>query len=1006
MPELFINRLSRFSLAGTLLLLSLPLTTSAQIDLSGMPLLTPPPQMSPLANRLQRMFNRALKLQTEKQYRRAIQEYRDYLRQGKAAQISAAAELPAYGNLAFCYSALGERANQETALKEVLKRDSKNVVSYAQLAVLKVATGQMKAARDYAQKALSLKPPPNIAFTTEFALGTASLQLNDLKTAISSFNHATQLSPKNAQIRFNYAIALARANRTAEALTQAEKARDLAPNLVQPRLFIASTLQQQKRYSEALTNYNAVLKRDPNNLLALFNRGAILQQLGRSDEALDAYLETTKRYPANYAAQMNTAQLYLSAQNWVAAKYRFGLALKIVPNNPPALAGLGRSELEDVSRLLDPKQKKEGFAQAEVHLKRAVAGDPKNTLLQDQLSVLYERSGRYSEAIALYKDRITATPKDVRLYYRVATLYKEQRKIEEAATVWKAYRLQNPDDETSYREIAENYELTGRKPEALAEMEIYLKRKPNDGTTLLYTARLLSETGKTEEAKARYRRATELDASGNDEPDPKLRPSAIAFKTRYKLDGWRGLAQIAQKESKFEEAILDWQKVKALDAEQTKRDKIPSDPAISRSLAAAYGLNKQPDKAIAEYRALSLANPDETTSLNEIARIEEAQGHIGEAVSALRQVVERSKEKLSAQLKIPELYRRLNQPENAIGEYEALSKTYPKDTQLLSSLAQVYETTGKDDKALATYNTILKADANAKWAIGKKAAVLVRLKRFDEARGIYETTLDQNPDDIQTVSDISRLYTLEKRDSAYLDWLKTRLDKTPASRALTSYVIGEFIRQKKEEEGWETLKSVSTKYKELRNVQEVYASTLQGHGRVAQAIPILQAVADKNKKDLEAQVAVTDALEQNKQFDEATVKLEALLKSTNYTESGLDIVRRRLAERYVVQKKNAQAITLYQSLYSRTPADIGTATTLVDLLDKEGRDRESVPVLISLLQFKGFPDSIKGTIRSKLGSIYEKIGNKTEAEAQFREALKVNAQDKIAQDGLKRLTGK
>ena len=1008
-------------LSAIVLVALAPNSATAQLTYPTLPKFDAPLALPPAVQKLQTTFAHALALQNKKRFREAANAYQDFLKQGAAQKIPAASEAPGYGNLAYCFAMLGDIKGQRSALLQFVKRVPTNPAAYAQLAGVEVNAHHWKPAQDYAEKALALKPPTDVKLTALFALGTASLQLRNPERATDSYAKAIAIAPKNAQLHFNQAVALSQLHRTDEAIKQAEAARDLAPKLVQPRLLLASMLQQQKRFLEALSAYDAALPLDEKNLLALFNRALILQQIGRNDEALSAFLAVTKLSPDNFPAQMNVAQLYLALQNWAASKYRYNVALKLSPNNPTALAGLGRAELEEASKLFDPNQRKAGFAEAERHLKSAIAAEPKNLQFGDQLSVLYERSERYGEAIAIYRARIATTPKEKSNYYRIATLDKEQRNADEFAKIWREYRVQNPDDVTSYRETAEVFELAGRKDEALTEMEAFLKRKPKDGASLLYSAHLLTDLGKMELAKARYRTATELDLTGADEPNPKLKPAAIAEQARYRLDGWRGLAQIAQKGEKWDEAIALWQTVKALDSEAAARNKTQPDISIVRGLAYAYVQNKQPDKAIEEYRALAQAVPKDTAALTEIALLEESQNRIPEAVAALRQIVERTKEdkeetdpktskpktkiihSLEAQLKIPALYLRAKQPESAITEYETLLKETPDNAQILSPLAQAYELTSKDDKALTTYDALLKSDSNAKFAEGKKAVVLVRLKRLPEARALYEKTLAKNPDDLQTFADIAHLYKVENNEPAFLDWLKTRLALTPASHAVMGYTVDEFTRQNREEAGWQTLKQNADLHKTDRPVLEAYAAVLQGHKKSAEALAVLQTIAAQNPKDLPAQVALTDALEGSGSGDNADALREKLLLDPTFPTNSLDVVRRKLAERYTAQKKTDRAIALYQELLAHSPADIGTANALAGLLGSVGRDREAVPVYVGLLKFTGFPDPVKANLRSKIGNLYAKIGNKTEAEAQFREALKLNPQDPTALAGLSQL---
>lgn len=979
--------------------------TLAQPAPPSAPVTSPPVKATipPAAQKAIQQYQRAVTLHRAKKVEAAIAAYRQFLKLAEGAGIATQAKALAHQNLASLYFAKGDRKAQENALRLAVKLDPKNGLALSQLAGVLAEKKKYAEAKQIALKTLQLKPPPPIAAPAHFALGTVAIAANDSATAEKEYGLAAKLAPENPQAHFNYALALGRNKKWKPALEAALQAKTLAPNMVPVYLFVAAARLELKDIPGALEAYEATLKMEPRNPTALYSRAALLQQLGENEEAISAFLEFVQIKPKDAAGRANLGKLYYAIGNYTAAKLHFGMAAKLAPKDARVLASLALNETLEAASLRDPNQQKAGFAAAETHFQQAMKLDPKDKVIQDGIAILYERMGRYEEGMALFRKRIAENPDQVSGYQQLARLYVMQRKVDDVLATWKEYRKRKPDDMESYIQSAHVLEGSARYEEANAEWKLWLARHPKDGTAMLSIAQNLALMKKNPEAEAEFKAILDLDTTGRDVKDPNEKPAAIATAESNRLEALRGLAQLKQVEGKWDDAILWWIQAKTQEGSIGARSRKPAGPATYRALAVAYEKAKKPELAVKEYLALAQAYPNDPTPFADLARLYEGEEKIEEAADAYRKGAERSSDPTDYGVQVAELYRRKSKLDKALIEYEALAKRKPKDLRILSPIAQLYEQTRQDEKALAAYEALIKADPNARWAEGKKAFVLTRLKRYPEARAIYEKAIERNPDDYQAYADLARLYSEEGKPEAYLPYLQSRFEKAPHRRSLMAAVLDQFTQQKNEDAGLVYLRGVVEKHAKERVILEGFASLLLQRKRVPEAVAIYKRIADENPKDVGAQVQYAQYLDLNGQRDEATKLFETLVARTDLPADQIRTVRIQLATRYVQLNRQEDAITQYRAVVKAFPEDFVSASTLAGLLATTGREDEAIPLYAGMLGQTAYPAPVRAQIRVRLGDIYAKKGNKTEAAGHYREALKLNPNDEAAKEGLKKV---
>ncbi len=203
---------------------------------------------------------------------------------------------------------------------------------------------------------------------------------------------------------------LARQKKYRPALDELEKARTLQPKLTPALFYIAAVKQEMGDLRGALAAYEAALQQTPHDPLALFNRALLLQKLGKTQEAITAYLATLEAAPQSYGAHLNVGALYYDIGNYEAARRHYAAALKLKPGDTQALLGLAYAETQAAAGQVETAARDAGFKEAETHFKQALAGAPKNQAAQNGLGYLYERMGRFDDALALYRQMQAASP--------------------------------------------------------------------------------------------------------------------------------------------------------------------------------------------------------------------------------------------------------------------------------------------------------------------------------------------------------------------------------------------------------------------------------------------------------------------------------------------------------------------------------------------------------------------------------------------------------------------
>jgi tetratricopeptide (TPR) repeat protein len=203
----------------------------------------------------------------------------------------------------------------------------------------------------------------------------------------------------------------------------------------------------------------------------LFDWGNSLLQLRAYVPATDVLAEAVRRFPRSARLQVGLGIVRYARGQFEDAIRAFCAAADLEPDDERPYLFLG--EMYGVSAELAPEvtkrlarfvEKQPGHAlghffyamslwkgapgaapspEVQVHLKKAVALDPRLAKAHFQLGVLYGDEGRYPEAIAALEEAVRLEPSMAQAHYRLAQAYRRTGQEERAARALEAFgRLQ------------------------------------------------------------------------------------------------------------------------------------------------------------------------------------------------------------------------------------------------------------------------------------------------------------------------------------------------------------------------------------------------------------------------------------------------------------------------------------------------------------------------------------------------------------------------------------
>ncbi len=163
------------------------------------------------------------------------------------------------------------------------------------------------------------------------ALSTVLLERRDAVAAETHARRALDLEPRDAEARYNLALALAAQDKLTEAAAHYERFLDDQPEHVEARFSLGLVRRDLKQVEAAAAAFRRVIELEPTHVKAMVDLGIATYELGRPDEARSLYLRALETTANNPAAYNNLALLAMRSNQLAEAEEYARQAVALAP---------------------------------------------------------------------------------------------------------------------------------------------------------------------------------------------------------------------------------------------------------------------------------------------------------------------------------------------------------------------------------------------------------------------------------------------------------------------------------------------------------------------------------------------------------------------------------------------------------------------------------------------------------------------------------------------------
>ena len=230
-------------------------------------------------------------------------------------------------------------------------------------------------------------------------LSAAIKQTGRPTEALSPMLKFIQLSPHDAEARYNLGVTLQELGRFEEAGARYRQAISLKPDFSEAHNNLGMTLQKMGKFSNAEASYRKAIALKPSYADAHYNLGIMLQYLNKLDEAEASYRQAITLNPGYPEAHSNLGNTLRKLTRLDEAEISYKQAIEIKPDYAEAHNDLGVT-LKDLGKL----------AEAEASYRKAIEITPDYPEAHYNLGITLHELGRLKDAESSYQHAIALKP--------------------------------------------------------------------------------------------------------------------------------------------------------------------------------------------------------------------------------------------------------------------------------------------------------------------------------------------------------------------------------------------------------------------------------------------------------------------------------------------------------------------------------------------------------------------------------------------------------------------
>lgn len=407
------------------------------------------------------------------------------------------------------------------------------------------------------------------------------------------------------------------------------------------------------------------------------------------------------------------------------------------------------------------------------------------------------------------------------------------------------------------------------------------------------------------------------------------------------------------------------------------------------SMGEAYSLEGNPAKSVEAFKLTLIYDPSSIMVRMRLAAEYLKQGMITESISYSEEAVKMDPKNVDARLLLGGLYSSMKVYPKAFDQYNAVMKLAPANTEAPLYIGALYSEQKQYDKAVKYFETLAKnpdygTPYLAHYYIGR-----VRLEQGDaagkkHAEESFKKALQLKPSFADAALALGGMYSKAKQEDRAVDlYRQFQKENVPSAK-----------------------------------IAEVLAQIYVEKDRYDLALDQLEILEGNSEEPLNIKMKIALILIEQKRYDKAVAKLQEVLREVPES----DKIRFYLAAVYEETRQPEKAIAEFKKVPSSSPyygesvvhatyllKSAGKAVEAEELISKGLAERDDQPQIYAMYaslldekqDYKGamkilnqglvkFPDNAQ--LRFYVGTIYDRLGNRTEVVAQMKKVIELDPQ--------------
>jgi tetratricopeptide (TPR) repeat protein len=767
-------------------------------------------------------------------------------------------------------------------------------------------------------------------------------KLNDVQMLAEADKTIMSLDKKDVTSRVRYARYALSANDQREALATFKELMALSPkdptvvkNLAELSLKLGNT-------ADAITYLSRYTDLTPGDAEAQRDLGNMLYDKKDFPGALNAFRAAFKANPAVKGIFKRYAELVISQKASPQETYAvLSAAVKVNEAGEEAFLTLG-----------DMYQKQGVFAQASDMYQQALQRNPKNADALSALASCQAKAGRNSEAILTYEQVTAMRPGNADEQKALGDLYLKEGKTNQAVSAYIRYLDKAPSDAKIARLVGDYAYDQKNYKDAVTYLGKVSGPEANKPDFLFRYGTAAYQMGDVRKTDELFKKLIVV--------DPK---NASAYKTLY---------EIAWKNKELTPAAEYLKRYTAL---------TPGDDKMLLALGDLLYSLKDEMGSLMAYRNTLKANPKAKGFFEKYVALVSTKGTPQELMEAMNAAVAAGEATMSMYKQLGDIYYKAGNYPRAIEMYEKASQLDPKNSTLLTLLAECQSKSGKADMAVMTYEQAIAMNPMANKEYKDLGDLYMRLKKTEPALRAYKKYLEKNQDNAiaKLVGEQALAQKNYPEASKFLSLVSGPDAKTP--QFLLSYGKACYLARD-DEKALPIYKQLSIMLPQDADVfNTLYELTLRS-GTKDEAVLYLKKYAGLKPNDPQAQRTIGDLLYDKKDRTGALVAYRSLAKADPKARG----FYKKYAELVMTESKEPEISAVLTAAIDAGEADAGMYKYLGDRYLAQ----KLYPKAASLYEKASQMDPKNGSLLTSLAECQIKSGNAVAATLTYEQAIAMN----------------